>query len=85
MRKRVVRGPDGVDKNAVEISYRVTGEHWNEYLVDDGTVIRLKPVVTQVLRIEGEFDQNGDPLYFLQSTNIMSISAPDELRKGEGQ
>lgn len=85
MRKRTVPGPDGRDHPAVEIGFRVSGEHWNEYLVDDGSVVRLKPVVTQILRVEDMRDQNGDPVYIVQSTNVMSVSAPDDLRNGEEQ
>lgn len=81
-RKRRITLPDGTPGDAAEVGYRASGEHWNEYLLDDGSVIRLKPVVTSVLRIDGLFDQNGDPAYIVNSTNIVSVSAPEELRNG---
>lgn len=83
MRKRKVPWTDGVERDAAEVGYRGSGEHWNEYLLDDGTVLRLKPVVTQILRIEGEYDANGDPAYMVQAMNVVSVSAPEELRKGQ--
>lgn len=85
MRRRMVPGPDGANHPAVELGYRVSGEHWNEYLVDDGSVVRLKPVVTQILRIEDMHDPSGDPIYLVQSTNVMSTSVPEELRRGDAE
>ena len=83
MRTRKVLGPDGEQHSAAELGFRVSGEHWNEYLADDGTVIRLKPVVTQLLRIEGMYDPQGDPVYIVNSTNVVTVSAPESLRKGD--
>jgi hypothetical protein len=67
--------------DAVELSFRSSGENWNEYLVDDGTVVRIKLVVTEVARIEGEYDADGNPAYAIRSANVTAISAPDELRR----
>lgn len=75
-------GPDGVERDALEVGYQNPAEHWNEYLLDDGTVLRLKPVVTQIIRIEGLYDHNGDPAYQVQSMNVVTVSAPEQLRKG---
>ncbi len=67
--------------SATEIGYRASGEHWNEYLVDDGTVVRIKLVVTEILRVEGQYDPQGNPLYMMTSTNVTSVSAPEDLRR----
>ena len=80
-RKRKVTMPDGREVLAVEVPVQNSSEHWNEYLLNDGSVVRMKSVVTEVVRVEGEFDAQGNPVYLVQSTNIMSVSAPDELRK----
>jgi hypothetical protein len=83
-RKIKVKGPDGQDHDGVEMSFQNAREHWNEYLLDDGTILRLKPVATGVVKIEGMYDQQGNPIYILNSTNIMVASAPDHLRRGGG-
>jgi hypothetical protein len=57
-------------------------EHWNEYLLDDGTIVRLKAVVTEIVRIEGRYDPEGNPAYAINTTNVAHISAPEELKKG---
>ena len=77
-RKRKVPGPDGTPHDATEIGFRAAGEHWNEYLFDDGTVARLKLVVTGVLRLDGMRDQKGQPVYIIESTNVVAISATED-------
>lgn len=74
-------GPDGQQHDATMLTFRTTAEDFNEYLLDDGTVVKLKVVVTEVARIEGMYDQQGNPAYFVNSTNVVSVDAPDDMRK----
>jgi hypothetical protein len=83
-RKRKLKLPDGNEVEGTELSFRSSGENWNEYLIDDGTVVRLKLVVTDVLRVDGNYDPLGNPIYLVQSTNVMSVSAPEDLKRKEG-
>lgn len=80
-RKKRITLPDGRTVDATELSFRTSGENWNEYLLDDGTVVRIKLVVTEVVRLDGEYDLDGNPAYIVKSTNVAAISAPDELRR----
>lgn len=74
-RRRSVPGPDGNPIPADEIGFRAVGEHWNEYLLDDGTVLKMKLVVTSVHRLaDGSIDAKGNPVYLCESTNVMSVS-----------
>lgn len=67
------------------ISFRGDVEHWNEYLLDDGSVVRMKAVVTEIVRIEGQYDQEGNPAYMVFSTNVTHVFSPEGLKKGEGR
>lgn len=67
--------------DAVEVEVTESTERWTEVKLSDGTVIRAKPVVVGVLRIEGHFDQEGNPMYQLKASQIMTVNAPDHLRK----
>jgi hypothetical protein len=78
-KKRVAR--DGREVEATELLFRAAGESWNEYLVDDGCLLRLKIVVTEVNRLEGEYDADGQPVYAIKSVNAMRVSAPKHLRR----
>jgi hypothetical protein len=83
-RKKKVPHPDGSGRqvDGTPLTWQTGGEHWNEYLVDDGTVIRLKLVVTEVVRLDDEYDPEGNPIYMVGSTNILTVSAPEELKNG---
>lgn len=80
-RKKRVTLPGLGEVDATVVGYRSGGENWNEYLADDGTVIRIKLVVTEVVRVDGQYDPEGNPVYLVRSTNVTSISAPEELRR----
>jgi len=80
-KRKVQMPPDGREVTAEEIPIQSSTEHWNEYLLSDGSVVRMKNVVTEALRLEGEYDPAGNPVYIVQSTNVMNVSAPDELRR----
>ncbi len=72
---------NGQPVEAVEVGFRSSGENWNEYLADDQTVIRIKLVVTEVLRLEGQFDPDGNPVYLVKSANVTNVSPPEDLRR----
>ena len=80
-RKRKLKLPTGQEVDATVLSFQAGGEHWNEYLVDDGTVIRVKLVATEVLRLDGQYDAQDNPVYLVQSTNVMAVSSPDKLKR----
>ena len=68
-----------VDADAIDVNQ--SNERWNEYLLEDGTILKLKAVLTNVYRIDGQYDAEGNPMYILQSTNVISANAPQELRR----
>lgn len=81
MRKRKIRAPDGSEVEATELSFQNVREHWNEYLLDDGTIIKLKPVATELFRLDDRHDNEGNPVYILKSRNILVVNAAEERRR----
>jgi hypothetical protein len=63
------------------LSFQNARENWNEYLLDDGTVLRLKPVATEVFRVLDHYDPEGNPLYLIKTTNVTVVNAPDHLKR----
>ncbi|HYB61797.1 MAG TPA: hypothetical protein VEH50_09985 [Methylomirabilota bacterium] len=58
-------------------------ERWTELKLDDGTVLRVKPLITNILRLDGKYDPQGNPVYVIQGGSTMVIgSVPDHLRSG---
>ena len=78
--QRKVRLGDA-DVDALEMPYQNIAEHWNEYLLNDGSVLRLKSVVTNILKLVDRYDAEGNPQYLVKSAQIVSVSASDRARK----
>lgn len=80
-RKKQMNLPGLGQVTVTEVGYRAVSENWNEYFADDGSVIRIKVVVTEVLRVDDRYDDQGDPVYVVKSANVTAVSAADEVRK----
>ena len=78
--KRTVRfGQEMVEGE--EVDYEPLAERWNEYRLSDGSFIKMKMVVTKVIRLDKWTDQ-GEPIYLVTSNNVISASVPPQLLKG---
>ncbi len=82
-RKRKVPGPDGREVDATVLGFNPSAEHWTEVLADDGSVIKLKLVVTDVFRVDDAYDVEGNPVYVVRSQNILRVDSPENLRRSE--
>jgi len=80
-RRKIPVGPGGPLVDAELIDVQQASEQWSQYLLADGTVVKLKVIVTEVWKVVGAFDNDGNPQYVIRSGNIVTINAPDELRK----
>jgi hypothetical protein len=72
---------DGAASAAQDVDVLEAREVWSEYRLADGTVLRIKPVMITVSRIEGEHTIDGDPVYNMKSTLVTDVRAPQELKK----
>ncbi len=65
------------------VSVSESTEKWSEVTLQDGTVIRIKPNVLSAIRMDGQYDPEGNPVYAIRSAAVITIaSAPAHLRKG---
>jgi hypothetical protein len=69
--------------DAFEVPILESTERWTELTLEDGAVIRIKPMIVGVIRVDGQWDQEGNPVYALRGgPNVMTIvSVPDRLKK----
>lgn len=73
---------NGQQVDASLVPVRSSQEPWSEYILDDGTLIRLRSVVTEVYRIDNMYDPEGNPVYQVKSSNVASaIPSEDSKRK----
>ena len=77
---RIKFGSEVVEATPININQ--SNEYFNQYVLEDGTLIKMKLVATKAFRIDGRYDQEGNPVYFIRSTNVMSADASAHLKKG---
>ncbi|MBM3252910.1 MAG: hypothetical protein FJZ16_01495 [Candidatus Omnitrophica bacterium] len=76
-----IKLPDGREVDATPIEINQASEQWSHYLLDDGSTLKVKLVVTKVSRIDNVYDVEGNPVYFFQSTNVTSVNSPENLKR----
>jgi hypothetical protein len=66
---------------AANIDFEAKSEPWVTYDLSDGTVLKIRTLVTGVMRLEGEHDPAGNPLYNVSTQVVIRVvSSPKELR-----
>ncbi len=65
---------------AEQVDFEAKAEPWSAYELADGTILKSRTIVTAVMRIEGEYDQSGNPIYVVSSQNVVQANAPKKLR-----
>ena len=67
---------------AEDMEFQTGKEDWNEYQVEDGFTVRIKLVVSSILKTQ-ERDPQGNPVYIVQSTNIVKVLPPETYSRKE--
>jgi hypothetical protein len=63
----------GKDVQVIEKSIESSKEGFNEYTLTDGTVLRVKNVVTSISQLEGQTMPDGSPLFLIFSTPVTTV------------
>jgi len=58
---------------ASEVEVLEAREAWSEYRLADGTVLRVKPIMIAITRVEGAEATNGEPVYNMKSTLVTDV------------
>jgi hypothetical protein len=81
MSSRLTVEYEGRKVKGERVNFDIDKENWNSYSLEDGTKIRMRLVVAQVIRLDGEYTPEGDPIYLVNSTNVVTTDVPDHLKK----
>lgn len=74
--------PTGANGDGSEVQVAESTERWSEFTLEDGTVMRAKVTLTSAIRVDGQYDPQGNPLYQSNlAPMIIIVSAPDRLKK----
>lgn len=72
--------PSGIEVEVEEVDFDSTSEPWATYKLSDGATLKVRVVVTKVVRFK-DFDQHGDPIYqVFSNTVIRSTGVPPALK-----
>jgi hypothetical protein len=72
----------GIRRTVADVPILKSSEHFQEYELEDGSFLRVKPVATAILRVEGAFNAEGKPVYLVMlspSTYVVSSSIKPDL------
>ena len=67
----------GQNVDGDDVSFTVVKEDWNTYQLHDGTEIRVRLIVQQVIKIPGEVDEQANPVYVVRSNNVLVVKPPE--------
>ncbi len=58
---------------STEVEVVEARETWSEYRLADGTLLRVKPIMIAITRVEGAESSNGEPVYTMKSTLVTDV------------
>ena len=81
--KREIRSPTtGKPTTAEVVEIDEINERPIRVLLEDGSVLRMRLDIIEILRVDGEWDAEGHPLYSVKSNNLLSVlDSPKPLRR----
>jgi hypothetical protein len=79
--KVTIQGTNQV-ADGFEVPVEESNERWSEFKLEDGTIFRVKTTLINAVRLEGQYDAQGNPMYVMNMTPIIApVEIPDHLRK----
>jgi len=65
-----------------EVDFENEKEEWNVYKLADGSKLKVKLVLVNVVRSRDQYDSLGNPIYSITSQNIIKVlNVPAKLRR----
>jgi len=63
----------GVEIDVADVPIKRATEFFNEYELEDGSLLKVKSVATSMLRIEGQFTPDGKPIYIVLTGPVVNV------------
>ena len=80
--KRTVEYPPGTLAAGTDVEIVEAIERFTELRLKDGTILRMRTNVVEVIRVDDQWNENGDPVYVVKSSNtVRVVEASQELKK----
>ena len=71
----------GREVDATDVEFQTRKEDWNEYQLMDGSVIKMKLVVSEIFKVPDEYDNEGNPVYVVRSKNVTVVRSSNDLKR----
>ena len=80
---KITLQPNQRPLDGFEVPITESTERWTELHLEDGSILRIKPIVLSVIRVDGNYDQDGNPIYAAKNAPqaMVIVSVPEHLRK----
>lgn len=77
---------DGPEFEMAPVEVVKSEESWTKLYLEDGTVLKMKFIVSKVARsIDKPVPGTNEPLYYVESGNLLMAEVPESLRFKVGQ
>ena len=76
---RVQVGPNQFAQGT-SVDFKPITEPWCEFQLHDGSRLRVKLVVSDVIKLDEARGPEGEPIYVIKSSNVVAVSVPDDLK-----
>jgi hypothetical protein len=61
-----------------DIRFNTVTQDWNEYVVDDGTRVKIQPIIMRVAKTS-KFNNRGEPIYWVEINMTVQVKPPKSL------
>ena len=68
-------------KEAQQVDFVAEKEDWTIYKLSDGTVLKIKVVLVNIVRTSEHDPMTGNPIYAISTQLIVNSSSPQHLKK----
>lgn len=69
-----VKQQDGSIVKGIVVGIEESTERFSIIRLEDGTVLKTKLSPIEVLRVDGSWDDEGNPMYVLKSHNVVTVA-----------
>lgn len=83
-RRTKVKDAHGNWVEGTVVNVEESTERFSEVKLEDSTVIRIKVVVIDAIRVDDQWDVEGNPVYIVKSNNVVAVAeSPEQFRRKE--
>jgi len=81
IRQKLAVPPSGQLRDSILVKILEREEPPSVYVLEDGTRLTARTLITEVWRVEGEYDVEGNPMYVTKAGGVITVTSPVELRR----